>query len=126
MTEGASEQTNTEAEHRTAIGRAYYAPYGHIRERLTDAHQKKNATQVFGKSGRHAALAQRLSTTKPFKVVAPAYNALVSGRINSDYIYGVTVSKKKATEAVQNAEWVLSKLQGFTTADYRRIHLPLR
>ena len=113
-----------EADHRTAIGRAYYAPYGHVRERLAAAHQT-TAARIFGKSGKHTPLAGRLGRTTPFKLVAPLYNALMTGRIHADYLYSATLGKQEATKAVANGEWVLSKLKGFDDKEYARITLPL-
>lgn len=113
-----------ESDFRTAVGRSYYAAYGHVTDSMSQAHRIKRAT-LFGKTGHHYALAKQMSYTPPFKLIASAYNGLLVGRSDADYTYDShSCTKADAQAAVSSAEYVLRKLRAFDAADFTKLRGP--
>ena len=113
---------SSEADHRTIAGRAYYAAYGLMRARLCSA-KGTGAPALFGPRGRHKELTDAASRLKPFNGVAPLYNGLRVLRNRADYTYNTVVSRRDAVTAVDDADWVLRQLRGFTQGDYKSFPL---
>ena len=59
----------------------------------------------------------------PFNLVGTLYNGLLTLREISDYVYDQEVSNADAESAVEDAEWVLSKLRGFHARDFESFPL---
>jgi hypothetical protein len=116
-------KAGAEADHRTAVGRAYYGVYGHVRERLASS-RDTTAHRIFGTHGKHGQLAKVISRTKAFRSIGFAYRGLLAARATADYVYTSSMSKKQALDAAENARWALRALRDIDDQEYRDLPSP--
>ena len=109
---------SSEADYRTAAGRAYYAVYGAMRERLCGA-KATTPSKLFGTKGRHGEVHRPMATLSSFKKLSPAYNGLLTLRTSSDYVYTVAIDRTAALSAVDQAKWLLGELSKIPDADFK-------
>lgn len=108
---------------RTVCGRAYYAVYGAMRSQLCRA---KGVSQghLFGRTGRHGDLIAALARgSAQFKSVSRQYRRLHIMRVRSDYVFSSEVSRQEAERALNDAEWVASRLKNIPDIDFRSFPL---
>ena len=108
---------------RTVCGRAYYAVYGTMRNRLCRA-KGVSAAQLFQRAGRHTAIISALSLgAAQFKRIAIQYQRLHVLRVSSDYDYAGRVTRTDAESALRDAEWIASRLNNIPEQDFRSFPL---
>ena len=113
----------SEATFRTVCGRAYYAAYGTMRHRLCRA---KGVTprNLFGRAGRHGDVIKALNLgSARFKRLGFQYQRLFITRVKSDYNYSTEVTRQEAVRALEDAEWVASRLASIPNRDFKSLPL---
>ena len=108
---------------RTVCGRAYYAVYGSMRIRLSRA-KGVSAKHLFGQAGRHGDVINALTRgSAQFKSVGAQYRRLHITRVKSDYRYSAEVARQEAERALDDADWVASRLTSIPEREFRSLPL---
>ena len=106
-------RSGTEADLRTAVGRAYYAAYGAAKARYLAAHGKPNEKFLHGQIG------GIIMTVAPGHPVRKAWNSLQQMRGISDYEYGRPITRSLAEAALTNSDILLTAYSKRTTLPSR-------
>ena len=113
----------SEAAARTACGRAYYAVYGTMRILLCRA-KGVSAKHLFGQAGRHGDVINALTLgSAQFKSVGAQYRRLHITRVKSDYRYSAQVVRQEAERALDDADWVASRLTSIPDREFKSLPL---
>ena len=116
-----AEAQGTEAMFRTVCGRAYYAVYGTMRSQLCRA-KGVSPEDLFGRAGRHGDVINALSLgSAQLKSVGVQYRRLHITRVKSDYSYSGEVARQEAERALDDADWVASRLTGISKKEFRSL-----
>ena len=121
--EGLLRAPSTQANFRTAMGRAYFAVYGVFRERVCEA---KGVTPraLFGRSGRHGHVVRLVGMSADFKRLHIDFQALMAMRVNSDYRYHLPDYKRPDVEsAVDSAKDAIALMKRTEKAAFRAFPL---
>ena len=113
----------SEATFRTVCGRAYYAVYGTMQSQLCRA-RGLSPGHLFGPRGRHGDVLNALALgSAQFKSIAAQYRRLHLARVKSDYRYSAQVARQEAERALDDADWVTSRLSGIPDREFRTLPL---
>ena len=79
---------------------------------------------LFGPRGRHGDVINALALgSAQFKSIAAQYRRLHIRRVNSDYRYSAPVARKEAESALNDADWVASRLTGIPDSEFGSLPL---
>lgn len=113
----------SEATFRTVCGRAYYAVYGTMRNQLCQA-KGVSPGDLFGPAGRDGEVINALALgSAPFRSLVAQYRRLHIARVKSDYRYSAQVARREAERALDDADWVTSRLSGIRDREFRTLPL---
>lgn len=107
----------TEADLRTAIGRAYYAAYGAAKARYLAAHGKPN--QQFP----HGQIGGIITAVAPGHTVRKAWDSLLKMRGMSDYEYDSAITPDHAEAALVHSDILLTAIQRAEDASFQKISI---
>ena len=108
----------TEADLRTAVGRAYYAAHGVAKARYL-------ATKTSGNLElRHREVGNIITSVAPGSVIARTWDTLRTMRQISDYVYDEPVTKQDAQSALEHSDMLLSAVEQADEASFERISIP--
>ena len=115
--------SGSEATFRTVCGRAYYAVYGMMRSRLCRA-KGVSPGHLFGRAGRHGDVINALTRgSAQLKSVGLQYRRLHITRVRSDYRYSAEVARQEAERALDDANWVASRLTSIPEREFKSLPL---
>ncbi len=79
---------------------------------------------LFGKAGRHGDVINALALgSAQLKSVGAQYRRLHITRVKSDYRYSAQVARQEAERALDDADWVASRLTGIPEREFRSLPL---
>lgn len=83
-----------------------------------------SAKHLFGQAGRHGDLIKALTRgSARFKSVGAQYRRLHIARVKSDYRYSAPVARQEAERALNDADWVASRLTSIPAREFRSLPL---
>ena len=86
-----------------------------------------SAEALFGRTGRHGDVINALNLgSARFKSVGAQYRRLFLTRVNSDYNYSAEVARQEAERAIDDADWVASRLAEIPNQEFRSLPLAHR
>ncbi|WP_419941679.1 hypothetical protein [Candidatus Palauibacter sp.] len=107
----------TEADLRTAVGRAYYAAYGAAKARYLAAQAPGN------REIRHGEVGSIIMGVVPGPVIAKTWDALMRMRKTSDYVYDQPVTKQDARSALDHSDILLTAIRQADDASFKKISI---
>ena len=79
---------------------------------------------LFGRAGRHGDVIKALKLgSVRFKSLRFQYKRLHISRVKSDYNYSAEVARQEAVRALEDAEWVASRLASIPNRDFSSLPL---
>ena len=80
--------------------------------------------RLFGRAGRHGDVINALTLgSTQFKSVGAQYRRLHITRVKSDYRYSTSVARQEAERALDDADWVASRLTSIPESEFRSLLL---